>query len=207
VPRHLTFYGSIEFAVAAVRGDFTPNACAWRASASRSSADAYDERISMINLIDAELAAGDLQPPPATGRPWWPSWPRAVTNTELTMARLNLCAALLALGRRRRGPPVAEAGWSRARTLQAAVGWADYLALLSALEQRPVTAARLCGYSMPLTKCGQNPRSQRSRRLRPRLAGSPPAPSATTAFERLQAEGRSLRDEDIAAIAFGSGDA
>jgi len=126
---------------------------------------------------------------------------------QLTIARLNLCAALLALDTVAEARPVAEAGWPQAKRFELQKEWADYLSLLAALEQRAAAAARLCGYAIAAYEMFEGRRDvneaaafDRARRLAVSTLGD-------SEFERLQAEGRSLRDEDIAAIAFGTRDA
>ena len=85
----------------------------------------------MTNLIDAELAAGDACAAATTGRTLVAKLASGRDEYQLTMARLNLCAALLALDAVAEARPVAEAGWSQARRFELQWAWADYLALLS----------------------------------------------------------------------------
>jgi hypothetical protein len=124
----------------------------------------------------------------------------------LPMARLNLCAALLALDAVAEARPVAEAGWPQAKRFELQKLWADHLALLSALEQRFAAAARICGYSNAAYEKFEGKREvneaaafDRARRLAAGALGD-------AEFERLQVEGRSLRDEDIEGVAFGQDD-
>ena len=206
VPRHMTFYGSIEFAVAALRGDYRERLRVARERVARAP-DAYDEMINMINLIDGELSAGDLLAAAATGRALVEKLATSRHEYELTMARLNLCAALLALDAVAEARPVAEAGWSQAESVKLQWAWADYLALLTALEKRPATAARLCGYSIAAYRQANEHREVNEAAAFDRACRLAAGALGDVEFERLQAEGQSLRDEDIKGIAFGSGDA
>ena len=67
----------------------------------------------MSNLIDAELAAGDVRAAATTGRTLVAKLVSSRDEYQLTMARLNLCAALLALDAVAEARLVAEAGWPR----------------------------------------------------------------------------------------------
>ena len=79
--------------------------------------------------------------------------------------------------------------------------------MLTALEQRPAAAARLCGYSIAAYGRFEEHREVNEAAAFDRACRLAASALGDTEFERLQAEGRSLRDEDIAAIAFGSSDA
>ena len=116
----------------------------------------------------------------------------------------DFAVALLALDAVAETRIVINAGWSQAGRLELQWAWLDYLALLAALERRPAAAARLCGCSAAAyDRLGERRETNeaaafdRARRLAAAALGD-------SDFERLQAEGRSLRDEDIEALAFGS---
>lgn len=205
VPRHLGVREDVESAIAGYRGDHAERVRLTRERVARQS-DAFGETICIINLIDAELAAGDVRAAATTGRALLAMLGSSRDEYQLAMARLNFCAALLALDAIAEARLVAKAGWSQAKRFEQQKEWADYLALLTALEQRTASAARLCGYSIAAYAMSEERREvneavafDRARRLAANALGD-------TEFERLQADGRSLRYEDIAAIAFGSAD-
>jgi len=206
VPRHLTFYGGVEFVVAGLRGDYAERLRVARERVARAP-DAYDEMINMVNLIDGELAAGDVRAAAATGRTLVAKLAASRHEYELMMARLNLCAALLALDAVAEARLVAKVGWSQAERLDLRWSWADYLALLTALERRPAAAARLCGYSTAAYEMSEERREVNEAAAFERACRLAAGALGATEFERLQAEGRSLRDQGIEAIAFGSGGA
>ena len=158
------------------------------------------------NLIDSELAAGDPHAAAQTGRALVGMLLSSRDEYQLVLARLNLCAALLALDAGIEARPVAEAGWRQARRFELQACWADYLALLAALEQRTAAAARLCGYSVAAYARSEEHREVNEAAAFDRAFRLATGALGDTEFERLQAEGGSLRDEDIAAIAFGSAD-
>jgi predicted ATPase len=206
VPRHLMLREDIEAMLARLHGDHAARLRLARERLARVH-DATDETIGMTNLIDAELAAGDARSAVTTGRALVAKLAAGRDEFHLAAARINLCAALLALDAVAEARPVAEAGWTQARRFKLQWAWADYLALLAALEQRGAAAARLCGYSNAGYETDEEPRElneaaafDRARRLAATALGD-------AEFERLQAEGRSLRDEDVPAIAFESRDA
>ncbi len=60
VPRHLMLREDVEGAIAELRGDYAERLRVTRERVARAP-DAFDETISMSNLIDAELAAGDAR--------------------------------------------------------------------------------------------------------------------------------------------------
>ncbi len=203
VPRHMMYREAIEFTSARLRGDFAERLRVAHERVARA-ADAQDEALCMTDLIDAELAAGDMRAAATTGRALVAKLVASRDEYELTMARLNLCAALLALDARMEARQVGELGWLQAARFELQAYWADYLSLLAALEQRPAAAARLCGYSVAAYAMTGDDREvneavafDRARRLAAGALGD-------IEFERLQAEGRSLRYEDIAVIAFGA---
>jgi hypothetical protein len=206
VPRHMTFREAIEFTSARLRGDYAERLRVARQRFA-GAADAHDEAICMTDLADAELAAGDVHAAAATGRTLVARLEAGRDEYELTSARLNLCAALLALDAVAEARLVARAGWPQAQRFEMQKEWADYLALLSALEHRAAAAARLCGYSNTGYETLGRRREVNEAAAFDRACRLAASALGDAEFERLQAEGRSLRDEDIEALAFGSGDA
>ena len=193
-------------AIAELRGDYVERLRLTRERIAREP-EALADTMHMNNLVDAELAAGDMRAAATTGRMLVARLASGRDEYQLTIARLNLCAALLALDTVAEARPVAEAGWPQAKRFELQKEWADYLSLLAALEQRAAAAARLCGYAIAAYEMFEGRRDvneaaafDRARRLAVSALGD-------SEFERLQDEGRSLRDEDIAAIAFGTRDA
>jgi len=205
VPRHRMRL-DVDVAIAELRGDYVERLRLTRERIAREP-EALADTMHMNNLVDAELAAGDMRAAATTGRILVARLASGRDEYQLTIARLNLCAALLALDTVAEARPVAEAGWPQAKRFELQKEWADYLSLLAALEQRAAAAARLCGYAIAAYEMFEGRRDvneaaafDRARRLAVSTLGD-------SEFERLQAEGRSLRDEDIAAIAFGTRDA
>jgi hypothetical protein len=206
VPRHLMLREMVEISVAGLRGDHAECLRVTRERAARVSNEP-DGVMFMADQMDSELAAGEVRAAVQTGRNAVAKLVASRDEYTLANVRLNLCAALLALNDVAEARSVAEAGWCQAQRFEVQKHWADYLALLAALEQRAAAAARLCGYSTAAYEKFEQRREvneaaayERACRLAARTLGD-------SEFERLQAAGHSLRDEDIEAIAFGRGDA
>ena len=162
--------------------------------------------IALGNLIDAELAAGDAAAPPVRGRELV-----AVLRGHASRVQPGVCAhqpvrRLLAqddCARRRAGR---AGGMAAGAGVRASALGAAYLALLARLEGRPRTAARLLGYAEAIYAAARRGardergalRSHGRRRWRRRR-------SASAAFDRLHAEGATLGDIEVTALAFGEG--
>lgn len=82
----------------------------------------------------------------------------------------------------------------------------DGPALLGALEGRPRTAARLAGYSDAAYAARGIIRHPVEVSVRAQTHALACAALSEAAFEQLLAEGRLLRDEQIAGLAFGTDD-
>lgn len=158
------------------------------------------------HLIDAELAAGDPQAAARTGEALLADLEGSRNEKALSYARSNLAAALLALDDTRRARCLAEAGWPSAPLFGWQILWADYLALLAALEGRPQAAARLIGYADAAYATREILRQSNEAAAIDRARTLARAALGEATFGHLQAEGATLRDEQIAVIAFAPGD-
>jgi predicted ATPase/DNA-binding winged helix-turn-helix (wHTH) protein len=167
-----------------------------------------DASIGLGNLVDAELAAGDALAAVRSGAALVVALVGTRHEFTLALARLNLCAACLALDDRARAREVAQALWPQAVFFEYPHYAACYLALLAALDARPRAATRLLGYAEAIyatrheERCATNEAAAiaRARTMAGRALGD-------ADFSRLYAEGARLREADIAALAFGSEDA
>jgi len=207
VPSHLMWHADAAMIVASLRGDYAERLRLAREKVAASIDSPEELLMGMSNLIDSELAAGNPHAAATTGRALVAMLVSSRDEYMLILTRLNLCAALLALDAGAEARPVAEAGWRQAKRFELQACWADYLALLAALEQRPAAAARLCGYSTVSYATIDEQREVNEAAAFNRACRLATNALGDTGFERLQAEGRSLRHEDIATIAFGSADA
>ena len=158
------------------------------------------------NLVDAELAAGQAAQAAATGVALVASLAGGRDEKSLVYARVNLSAALLALGEHEPARPHLRAGWAQAPLFDMQPFYADYLALLAALDGRFDAAARLAGYA-DTANARVGPREPNEAAAIARAVQLARAALGDAAFDRLHAEGAALRDADIEALAFGEGSA
>lgn len=126
---------------------------------------------------------------------------------RLNMARVNLVEAWLANDEPGQARALALVGWREAASHSRQAAWADSLALLAAMEQRPRASALLRGYADARYAATQNTRQVAEGITAERAEQLARQSLPTGEFERLKAEGASLRDADIAALAFAERDA
>ena len=101
----------------------------------------------LSGLADTELAAGQAEAAVRTGQALVAQLEGTREEQELAHARLNLCAAFLALDQLQPAWRTATLGWKTAERFGMQAWWADYLALLAALDGRPQAAALLLGFA------------------------------------------------------------
>jgi predicted ATPase/DNA-binding winged helix-turn-helix (wHTH) protein len=167
-----------------------------------------DASIGLGNLVDAELAAGDAQAAARSGAALVAALQGTRHEFTLALARLNLCAADLALDDCAQAREVAQALWPQAMFFEWPHYAACYLALLAALEARPRTAARLLGFAEAIYAARHEDRGSTNETAATTRARAMAAAALGEAeIARLRAEGSQLREADVAALAFGSGDA
>ncbi len=157
------------------------------------------------DLIAAELAAHDAHAATQTGEALLAELHGGRNERALAYAQIHLAAAWMALGNLPRARSLAQAGWPQSLVFGLQPDGAGHLAVLAALEARPRAAARLAGYA-------DAARSARDETREPGQEAETAYALARLAlgdaeFDRLHAEGRLLRDEQIEAIAFATTDA
>jgi predicted ATPase/DNA-binding winged helix-turn-helix (wHTH) protein len=155
------------------------------------------------NLIDAELAVGDAATAARLGTTLVESLLRTRHEYNLAFARVNLLAALLALDDMAQAGPVAQAAWAKAAIFDVQHAVTAYLALFCALDGRPRAAVKLAAYSETLyaARGEARERNETAATLRARSQARHAIDDAT--FTRLHAEGATMRDSEVEAIAFG----
>ena len=122
----------------------------------------------LSGLADTELAAGQAEAAVRTGLALVAQLEGTREEQELAHARLNLCAAFLSLDQLQPARRTAVLGWKMAERFGMQAWWADYLALLAALDGRPQAAALAAGLCRRhLRTHAGPPRTQRSRGGRP----------------------------------------
>ena len=139
----------------------------------------------LSGLADSELAAGQAEAAVRTGLALVAQLEGTREEQELAHARLNLCAAFLSLDQLQPARQTAVLGWKMAERFGMQAWWADYLALLAALDGRPQAAALLLGFADAAYERTQDHREPNE------------AAAAARARQRL---GASQREEDTAAL-------
>jgi predicted ATPase/DNA-binding winged helix-turn-helix (wHTH) protein len=167
-----------------------------------------DASIGLGNLVDAELAGGDAAAAARSGVALVTSLQGTRHEFTLALARLNLCAAWLALDDHTKAREVAQTLWPQATFFEWPHYAACYLALLAALEGRPRAAAQLLGFAEAIYAARREDRGSTNEATAITRARTMAAAALGDAEEaRLRAEGAALREAEIAALAFGDRDA
>ena len=192
--------------VARARGDMEAGLHWVRRLVAMAEASGMVGGVNLANLVDAELAAGQAAQAAATGVALVASLAGGRDERDLAYARVNLSAALLALGEHEPARPHLRAGWAQAPLFDIQNLYADCLALLAALDGRFDAAARLAGYA-DAANARIGPRESNEAAAHARAVQLARAALGDAAFDRLHAEGAALRDADIEALAFGEGNA
>jgi hypothetical protein len=193
------------------RPDAGPDAAAARLAMSRRTAAIAaqlgdDLETSLNNLMDAELASGDVDAAARTGRALIEQLSGSRNEHILAYARLNLGACHLALDEAELARPMLQAAWAKAAAFEMQPYCADYLALLAALERRPHAAARLAGYSDEGYRAKSEGRERNEAAASQRVQALAVAEIGLAAFESARAGGCALADDQIAALAFATSD-
>ena len=163
--------------------------------------------VAHANLMDTLLAAARIDEAIACGTALEARLRGTRQLAALPAARLNLAAAHLSLGNTNAARTLAQDGWPQALRLGWQPYWADYLALLAALEQRPRAAARLLGYAHAAYTVIATAREVNEARAADRSAALCRAQLAPATYEQLERDGARWADVDIAMLAFATDDA
>jgi len=126
---------------------------------------------------------------------------------RLNIAQQNLVEAWLASDEPGQARALALVGWREAAAYSSQASWADSLALLAAMERRPRASALLLGYADARYAATQTTRQVAESITVERAEQLARQSLPTAEFERLKAEGGSLRDAEVAALAFAERDA
>jgi predicted ATPase/DNA-binding winged helix-turn-helix (wHTH) protein len=153
-------------------------------------------------LIDAELECGHTQAAIRLGEQLLEHLASTRDEWSRMLARSNLALAWLALDDVGHARPIVQALWPAALQFNLHVLCSDTPALLAALEGRPHTAARLLGYADATYAARGIRRHPLEVAARRRCEALARAALGDAIFDRLFADGRHLRDEQVAALAF-----
>ena len=189
------------------RTDAGPGAPAARLALSRrtaaiAAAIGDDIETSLNNLMDAELAAGDVQAAVQSGQGLLAQLAGSRNENMTAFARLNLGAALLSLDDTARAQAMLRAAWDKAPAFELQPYCADYLALLAVLEGRPQAAAQLAGYADAGYRAKAEERELNEAAAIERVRTLARSALGAAEFDRLRAQGETLIDAQVAGIAF-----
>jgi len=159
--------------------------------------------VAQANLMDSLLADGRVDEAIACGVALQAQLQASRQLSALPAARLNLTAALLSKDEAAQARQLAMDGWPQALQLAWQPYWADYLALLAAIEGRPRSASRLLGYANARYAANSTSREVNEARAAQRAEQLAVSCLGELAFERLKAAGAGLHDDEIADLAFG----
>jgi predicted ATPase/DNA-binding winged helix-turn-helix (wHTH) protein len=162
--------------------------------------------MALSNLASTELEAGDVQAAARNASALVLQLEGRRDDHALAYARATLAAAWLALNEPSKARPVAQAGWQQAQRFELQPYWADYLALLAALERRPRTASLLIGYANAQYEARSEQREQGEVAAHMRCISTVDALLDELVCQQLMSAGRHLRDDEIAALAFSDTD-
>jgi hypothetical protein len=196
-----------EVLVGLASGDSESARHSARRQAAFEQAAGWSASLAAIYLIRAALAAGRTHEAVRGGRAAVARLAGGRDLRAFAFARLTLATALLADGAAAEAGVLARDGWAQACLFGMQNWWADQLALLAAFEGRPHAAVRLVCHVDAVYEGTQDQRDI--------LQANSAQHALRIAFEalgddtvaRLKAGGSALRDEDIAALAFGAADA
>ena len=158
-------------------------------------------------VIDAELECGHTQAALQLGERALGQLAASRDEWSRMVVRSNLALAWLALDDVGHARPVVQALWPSALQFNLHVLCSDTPALLAALEGRPHAAARLAGYADATYDARGVRRHPLEIAARARCRALARTALGDDTFDRLLAEGRQLRDEQVAALAFAIEDA
>jgi hypothetical protein len=156
--------------------------------------------VTLLNLANAELAAGDAEAAVASGARLIGQLLAGRDEIRLRHASINLAAAQLMLGRTADARQTFQATWpllSRGPML----AWClDHLALLAALEGRHDAAAQLVGAASARYEATADQREVNERRAHARTLDLLRVVRTDAALATLLAQGRALSDAELATL-------
>ncbi len=168
-------------------------------------ASGSDGSSALTNIVEGELAAGDAAAAVRTGTALLAALEGSRDEYSRAYAQVTLTAALLALDDTQQARRIAEGGLVLGVRFEIQAFWADYLALLAALEGRQRAAARLAGCA-DARNAARGTRDPIEAVAIARAAALARAALGDAEFERLHAEGAGFSDADIERVAFAAAD-
>ena len=205
-PHRLIWRVRAEAFVAGVRGDAVENLRLTRSVLELERASGMHNPLTLCDLVDAELAAGDAAAAACAGMALVNALAGTRNELHLAYAQLNLAAAWLTMDDVAQALAVAQAGWPLGLRFELQPYWADYLALMAMLEGRPRTAARLAGYADAGYAGREQDRAHNETAAIERARALARTALGDAEFDRLSVNGGALQDGEIATLAFATED-
>jgi predicted ATPase/DNA-binding winged helix-turn-helix (wHTH) protein len=165
-----------------------------------------DARVCTGALIDAELQCGNVDAAIAIGERALEQLTGARDEWSRSLVHSNLSLAYLALDDAASARPMLRALWPVALKYRLCALCSDYPVLLSAVEGRFRTAARLAGYADAAFETRGLVRHPLEVAARARSHAAARAALGDADFEHLMTEGRPLRDDQVPELAFATED-
>jgi predicted ATPase/DNA-binding winged helix-turn-helix (wHTH) protein len=169
--------------------------------------DSTHRLIAQINLMNVELAAGQAADAARRGVALRTQLRATRHVAALNTTELNLSAAYLAQDDAHTAREVAQSAWPQALLCDMQAYWADYLALIAALEGRMHAAAQLLGYSDAGYAAKQWTREVNEHRAVERAEQLVRGTLDAAAFDVERERGRGLADHQAQLVAFGAQEA
>jgi tetratricopeptide (TPR) repeat protein len=169
---------------------------------SRQAGDSLGAVMAMANLADACMSAGLMDDAIRINREIIQMSHHPALQLTRGTVLINLTGALLAKGESAEARTVAIEAWDTVPFTEQQAWAADYLSLLAALEGRLKSAAMLLGYSDACYERKGADRQVNEAAAYDRARALAMAALGEAEVQRLKERGTTLRDEEVAPLAF-----
>ena len=199
-----------RFIVASMPGNSSQTLQLGREAAALERALARPVPVTLTNLADAELEAGNVDEAIRIGEELLLRFGDSRRNNSVCWVRTNLTAAWLTRGGAagvQRALALARQDWPAALTFYQLPSWIDHLSWMAVQQQRPRCAALLIGFADERHARIGAPRQINERRSFERALASASAALGAARVEQLRAEGALMGPTEITALVFSENDA
>lgn len=185
-------------------------ACETQLGFARCSEDSSGTNSVLSNLVYVALATGAVIDAIEHGKVLVARLQGTSHQHVLAFTRINLCAALLANDEVESSTSVAREGWATAVQFKSEHFWADYLALIAALQGRLRHAALICGFADSANLASGigtreiNEAYARNRAEELTRAALAQAPEGVETFDDLHRQGATFDVHQVSGVAFGN---
>ena len=166
--------------------------------------------VTLTNLADIELAAGNVDEAIRIGEELLQRFGASRRNNSLNWVRTNLTAAWLTRGGEagiQRALALARQDWPAALTFYQLPSWIDHLSFMAAQQQRPCCTALLIGFADERHARVGTPRQVNEQRSFEHALAAATAALGAARVEQLRAEGALMGPTEITALVFSVSDA